>query len=236
VTAPTLPLYDVRALAAALRERGLPGARSMTALRNLRRDRASQRPPLAGPDLPTRLTAALTARAVAEIARRGGETVIENKTSVTRLAIADRDKQARLMLLHADGWRHYSNRFGARFATLSYLYGVDDAGPWAVRVPGTVTTVAAALAWITPAEVTAARVAGRRIARQGDVYAVETTRAHDGGGELPDAHTWDAAARTLTHTPQDGRAHAPLTLPYPVRFVTQRVYGMGRGAGRADGD
>jgi hypothetical protein len=208
----------------------------MTAIRTLRRERAARRPAPVGPDLGARLAARLGARAVAEVDRRGGETTIEGRYGVESLAIVDRDRSAGLLLLHAEGWRHYSSRFGSRRASLSYLYGVDDAGPWAVRVPGTVTTVAGALAWITPADVVAAIAAGRRVERQGDVYAVETTRAYDGRGDLPAAHFWDAQMRTLTHMPGDGRSHAPLMLPYPVRFVRQRVYGMGRGAGRSNGD
>ncbi len=230
----TLPTYDPRALAAALRNGGLPGQRSMTAIRNLRRDRSARTRVDRTPDLADRFTERLTARAVAEITRRGGETTIESQSSTYHLAIVDRDPAQRMTLLAVAGWRRYGQRHS--WAALAYLCGVDDAGPWAVRVPGDTATVGDALAWITPAAVKEARAAGRRVSRQGDVYAIETTRAHDGNGDLPDAHTWDAGTRTLTHRPVDGRQHAPLTLDYPVRFVRQRVLDMGRSGRWTYGD
>jgi len=104
--------------------------------------------------------------AITEIARRGGETEIDHmpygragwKSVQTReLEVVDTDKGEGLLLLHAEGWRYYSRRFGSRPATLSYLVGLDDNGPWAVRVPGTIETVRGALQWITPKEVKEAR-------------------------------------------------------------------------------
>jgi hypothetical protein len=167
----------------------------------------------------------------AEIARRGGETSITGQYRTENLAITHQVDG--LALLHAEGWRQYSKRFGARRAALSYLCGCEDGQLWAVRVPGTLTTVGEARYWVTPAEVRDAQDRGKTVVRQGDIYAVETTRAHDGKGvaELPGRHSWDAAARTLTH-PQ----HPALHLPNPVRFLRQRVYEMGRGGGRAYGD
>ena len=96
-------------------------------------------------------------RFVSEISRRGGETTIDhmpygragwkhvqerelepvNKERVTEPAGSRRT----LYLLHCEGWRYYSRGFGSRKASLSYLCGVDDNGPWAVRVPGTIETV-----------------------------------------------------------------------------------------------
>lgn len=240
MTMTTAP-HDPRDLARYLADRNMPGRRSMTAIRRVRRERADARPVPQQATTPSeRLYRRLTAAAVAEIGRRGGETVIHGEGGRVsgRLAIADRDQKTGMILLTASGWRHYSSRHGAHRATLAYLYGADEAGPWAVRVPGTTATVAAALDWITPAEVKKARAAGRRVARQGDVYAVETAKAHDGrgAGELPEAHEWRLATRYLVHRPEDGRRHRPLRLAYPVRFVRQRVYGMGRNGGRAYGD
>jgi hypothetical protein len=168
------------------------------------------------------------ARYTAEVERRGGETTIDSNTRSVPLAVADR--AGGLVLLRADGWRKYG-RQGHRRASLAYLCGREDGQTWAVRVPGTVTTVRGALYWLEPAAVRDARRAGRRIGRQGDVYAVETTKAHDGKGDLPDRHIWDAESRILTH-PEHGTLH----LPRPVRFYAQNAYGMGRGAGRAYGD
>jgi hypothetical protein len=100
--------------------------------------------------------------AITEIERRGGETTIDHmpygkagwKHVETRpLEIVSSDPRQGLVLLHAEGWRYYSRRFGSRKATLSYVAGTDDNGPWAVRVPGTIETVGEALAWITPEQV-----------------------------------------------------------------------------------
>lgn len=236
MTSNALPTHDPRRLAAELRTRALPGCRSMTAITRIRRERAARRVDSTTPDVTQRLAARLAATAVAEITRRGGETSIPGGRAAVPLTVADRDPRARLVLVRAEGWRYYSRRFGSRYAALAYLYGVDDAGPWVVRVPGTITTVCAAVAWLTPATVGQAQAAGRRVDRQGDVYAVETTAAHDGAGMLPDAHVWDPTTRTLVHRPADGRAHAPLHLPHRVRFVQQTALPMGRGAGRVNGD
>lgn len=236
MTTDALPVYNPALLAKALRERGLPGQRSKTAITRLRRERARRRPveDRYGTDLRTQVRARVLDRYVAEIRRRGGETGIDAENSTTPLAIADRPLWGEgrgMALLHAYGWRWYGQRAKPRLASLSYLCGREDGQVWAVRVPGTIETVAAALPWITPGAVHDARAAGRRVDRQGDVYAIETTRAHDGRGELPEWHTWDPGRRVLCH-PQ----HGEVQLPYPVRFVPQRVYSMGRGAGRGCGD
>lgn len=239
-TALALPVYDPASLAQALKEMQLPGQRSKTAIKKLRSERQRRReaarpawdkdvrrgPVLAS--LARRADARVVDRYAAEIERRGGETTIDSDSRSVPLAIADRT--VGLTLLTASGWRKYG-RQGHRQATLAYLCGREDGQTWAVRVPGTVTTVSGALHWLEPAAVRDARLAGRRVVRQGDVYAVETTRAHDGKGELPDSHIWDADARVLAH-PQ----HGTLSLPCPVRFIAQNAYGMGRGAGRGFGD
>jgi hypothetical protein len=106
----------------------------------------------------------------AEISRRGGETSIEGKygTETLRLTDESRDEHGRLLVVyHCEGWRQYGSRHPARLASLSYLCGTDDNGPFAVRIAGTITTVSAAIAWLTPA---AARKPGT--VRQGNVYAV----------------------------------------------------------------
>ncbi|NEE25417.1 hypothetical protein G3M53_08045 [Streptomyces sp. SID7982] len=240
ITVPTagIPL-DPRALAAFLAEQRLPGRRSMTAIVRLRRERSRNRPVVREPrPIAERLRARIVADAVREIERRGGETVIEGDGTTTGLRVVDRDATTRTVLLRAQGWRYYSRAFGSRHTTLAYVYGTDDAGPWAVRVPGTTETLADALAWMEPAEVTKAKRAGRRVRRQGDIYAIETTAAHDGRGAdaLPEAHEWRPTTRYLVHRPEDGRRHRPLKLNHPVRFVRQRVLEMGRSNGRAYGD
>ncbi|MFF8618962.1 hypothetical protein [Streptomyces sp. NPDC015350] len=173
-----------------------------------------------------------------EIERRGGETEIEGNYGTVYLEMVDRHEG--MVLIHAEGWRTYGHRHPARWASLSYLWGPDDAGagPWAARVPGTVTTVAGALSWLTPAKVKRAEAKGLRVRRQGDVYAIETTKAHDGKGAdwLPESHMWRSTTRYLLHRPKDGRRHRPLRLPWPVRFVPQTAYTMGRTSTRANAD
>ncbi|MFD5615143.1 hypothetical protein [Kitasatospora sp. NPDC127060] len=239
VTVPPAVIRDPRHLADYLNVHEMPGRRSMTAITRLRRERAKLRPlPVVPESVEVRAQRRVLAAAVAEIERRGGETEIVSESTKVRLHIAVRDVSTGMMLLRAEGWRYYSRRFGHRRAELAYVVGRDDAGPWAVRVPGTMTTLRDALAWMEPAEVTKARAAGRRVWRQGDVYAIETTAAHDGRGVdlLPDAHEWRPGTRYLVHRPEDGRRHRPLKLTPPVRFVRQRVLEMGRSGARAFGD
>jgi len=194
-----------------------------------------------------------------EIERRGGETGINHapsqgcaasRTEWRRLHIVDvaESEAAPVYLLRASGWRYYSRRFGSRPAALAYVGGYDDNGPWAARVPGTIKTAAEAIEWITPKEVVKARAAGRRVLRQGDVYAVEIGRRYDGAGTEPgapqlaqpvvagaDSHEWHHRARVLIHTDAD-RPHPPLVVPFPARFVTQRAYQMGRTSRRGSAD
>lgn len=235
-----LPLTLVRdpaALALYLAERRMPGQRSKTAITLLRRERRRRTSPQpALPPLADRARARRWASIMDEISRRGGETEIVGNFGTTYLEIADRHDG--MVLLHAEGWRSYG-RQPARTVRLSYLWGPDDAGsgPWAVRIPGTVTTVTDAVDWLTPAAVKNAQARGLRVRRQGDVYAVETTRAHDGHGSelLPASHEW-RPTRFLVHKPEDGRRHRPLRLPWPVRFVRQSAYEMGRTNTRGDAD
>ena len=170
----------------------------------------------------------LCAHYVEVVAARGGETKIEGAYGAAYLKAADCD--ADLMLLRAEGWRQYSRRYGARRATLAYLAGRDDSGDWAVRVPGTVTTVAGAESWLMPAAVRRAQAQGRTVRRQGDVYAVGCAARYDLAGldTLPPRHNvvggLDAGAgRWLTHP-----EHAPLWLGEPTRLFPQSALAMGR--------
>jgi hypothetical protein len=231
-TIATLPTYNPAQLAEALRDRGLPGRRSKTAIIRLRRERARRREALQvqPPTLKERLHRRLVATYAAEIARRGGETAIDtDRDRQAGLQVVDR--RDTLTLLHRTAWRYYSRTAKPRLASLSYLCGHEHGQPWAVRVPGTITTVTAALVWVTPAAVRDARAADRPVWRQGDVYAVATTKRHDGTGELPERHAWNPASRLLSH-PEHGQLH----LPDPVRFMRQNAYSMGRGAGRGFAD
>lgn len=227
-------------LAREVKKRGLPGRCSAAVIRRKRRQRAALQEGTGRiwPDARMRLHRKLAAEATAEVDRRGGETVIEEERREVPLRVADRDPFRRVTLVTASGWRQYSKTFGARRASLAYLYGVDDSGPWAVRVPGTTETVDEALAWLEPSTVSNARQAGKRVRRQGDVYAVETTTRYDGTGteHLPEHHQFNPATRFLTHHPSDGSKHRPVKLTFPVRFVRQNALEMGRGAGRGPAD
>ncbi|MGW6203680.1 hypothetical protein ACWF9B_08545 [Streptomyces sp. NPDC055089] len=223
------------ALARHLLHHNMPGQRSKTAITQLRRRRAAlNRAPAPLLSVKERAEARFLADAVAEIERRGGETHIEGKNLSTPLLVVDR--AGGVALLGASGWRWYSTGVKPRYVNLAYLFGRDDAGPWAVRVSGSVSSAAEGLAWLTPAVVVKAEAAGRRVRRQGDVYAIETIARRDGRGALPEAHEWRPGTRRMVHRPTDGRRHRPLVLPWPVEFVTQRTIAMGRGNGWAEGD
>ena len=243
MTTLALPVYDPARLAAALKEHSLPGMRSKTAITRLRRERARRKEaPAARRPLAARAGERAIRLYTAEIARRGGETEIEGRHGTAYLEATDSDDRARLTVLHAEGYRDYGLREGCHWTRLSYLCGVDDTGRWAVRIAGTITCVHGALASITPAEVRRAEAVGRRTRRQGDIHAIETTPTHDtptgwvgadlrrdpATGAWVTSHYWNGRTRYLTHRPEDGRRHRPLKIPYPVRFVQQRAYQMGR--------
>lgn len=185
--------------------------------------------------LQRRVDARICARYTAEVERRGGEVAIDTGRGQTPLRLIDRNSRG-YVLLGCDDWRYYSRRAGSHQASLRYLCGTDDAGLWAVRVAGTIQSIDAAREWLQPATVRRAIERGRRVRRQGDVYAVETTRQYDESGDLPQSHVWDPETRTLSHHPGDGDRHTDLVVDHPVRFVPQRSYGMGRGGAQGCGD
>lgn len=181
-----------------------------------------------------RLDRSIVARFVPEIQRRGGETTIHGKYSSTGLSVAARDHAQGLYLLRAEGWREYGRRHPARMARLAYLCGIDDNGPFAVRVTGTCETIAAALSDLTPAEVRKAQASGRRVLRQGDVWVIELdAKSRDNFSALPDAHMWLADGRLLVHASADGRDHRPLHVPFKAKAVPQSTLRMGRSGGAA---
>lgn len=186
------------------------------------------------------LRARRAAEYVAEVRRRGGEVDIEGAYGTEELEMVEcwTHRHDQLALLRCEGWRQYSRAYGARRARLAYLCGLDDNGPFAVRVPGSCESVAEALTYVEPPEVRRAREAGRAVLRQGDVYAVATRRASDGRG-LADLegtrHVWDAETRVLHHG-DPSRPHMDLHVPFPALFVRQRAYQMGRTSRRGFGD
>ena len=206
---------------AELRDRVIRAAREMETARR----QETHGDPAA--DLQRRLAAHILEKATREVAARGGEIDIDG----VELDLLDRDPAAGLVLVGCDGWRQYSRAYGRRYASLRYLCGNDDNGAFAVRVPGSVDTVAAALDAITPSEVRRAREAGRGVLRQGDVYAVElkTSRVSD---EVlwGTHHSYDPERRRLVH--EDSAApHRDVVIPASwrgVKFIFQNGLGMGR--------
>jgi hypothetical protein len=144
----------------------------------------------------------------------------------------DPETKAHVMLLQAEGWAQYSRRTPRTFRKLAILGGVGPEGNWAVRVPGTIETIADAIDWLTPAAVKEAERKGKRVLRQGDVYLVERWQNRYAANEplLPVNHRWDEATRTLNH-PQHGSLH----IPFNFRIYLQRAL-AGDGIGRIDGD
>ncbi|MEU0242312.1 hypothetical protein ABZ234_31930 [Nocardiopsis sp. NPDC006198] len=219
-------------LAQTLAEHDLPGRRSKTAITRLRRARAKARGGVVAPrPAAERVEGYLLGQIRGLIAAAGGETGIEARGYTIGLRILDRDVAGRLTLVGASGWRRYGRT--ENFASLAYLSGVDAAGRWVVRVPSSVRTVAQALAWTEPAEVARVRQEGRRVAQVGGVYAIETTRAHDGKGAghlAQEGFAWRPGTRYLVHRPAFGPRHRPLSLrTWPgVRFVTRKSMPMGR--------
>lgn len=150
---------------------------------------------------------------VREIARRGFDTVIVERYD-REIQLKVEDRKDGLWLLACSGWRHYSNRFGQRYVEIAYLCGIDDNGPWAVRVPGNTVTVDQALDYTIPAEVKKANAAGKKVLRQGDVFVIEMKR--DSDHSLPRGHRFDPQQRVLVH---EG-GHEAIQVPFPCKFVT----------------
>lgn len=177
--------------------------------------------------LALRLKRSLLARYAREISRRGGETEVGD--SYLRLI----GRRGTMCLIGADGWRQYSRAAGDWRASLRYLCGIEDGRAWATRVAGTCDSVADAIRWLEPAEVRRAKTAGRRVIRQGDIYALEMRRdrAAATANDLPDRHEWDTEARIMRHP-----EHVDMQVPWPAKFVSQRTLGMGRGGSWGCGD
>lgn len=166
---------------------------------------------------------------IREIIRRGGDTFVTVSGRRLEVQLIDRDPVARLYL--------FATEREPRRPGLAYLCGRDDNGPWAVRVEPNITTVAAALEYITPPAVRAAQQKGVQVLRQGDVYVVPTEQDQTAksASALPWSHRWDPARRVLTHAPRDRRNHQELAVPFPAVFIPQRALEMARAVrGHAD--
>lgn len=165
-----------------------------------------------------------------EIEKRGGEIEIVGRYGTEEVGLLDsgQSEGRAVHLVGCDGWRQYSRAFGARRAALRYLYGVDDSGRWAVRVPGTVESVREGLDWLEPAKVKRARERGKRVFRQGNVYLVETSAKYSETGECfaLGEHRYFSHARVMLHG-----EHAPLRVPGGhFTAVQQKAVSTVRGA------
>jgi len=137
----------------------------------------------------------------------------------------------KVWLLEAWGIREYTTT--ERWSrSARWLFGRDDQGYWAVRVPRTISTVQEGLEWLKPAAVQKAEREGRWVARQGDVYVVELKTAIINVNDLPESHEYDDKKRAIVH-----EGHHPLVIPPHVRGF--RVYRQGQiapGGGRMYAD
>ena len=230
------------------------GAKTIKQVRELVRSREG-----AKPFVDTRATGLIGLRIRSEqranakwrevIAERGGEAWIDEEHG--REYVARVDRKDGLTLMRCDGWRYYSKRHGSRSASLAYLVGEDDNGPWAARVAGTSTTVDAALSFLIPQRVsirlsweTSMPARGGWVKRQGDVYLIRVMKsAASVSLEMGSptmwgrnhSHRYDPKDRSLTHFPESGRKHKKVRAPksWPaVLVVEQRQLFFGRGSAR----
>jgi len=141
-------------------------------------------------------------------------------SAVTMAALPDEvydyDPGNRVWLVGCRVWDEY-RRGDFHLYESRWLFGKDDSGYWAVRVPRTCYTVQGAMVWLRPAAVDRAEAEGRWVARQGDVYFVELHTSTVNLDELPPSHDYNAETRTFSHD-----RHSPVTVPNDVKGV--RVY------------
>lgn len=150
-----------------------------------------------------------------EIKARGFETEFRtgfagspaSRDSVETIKLAESRRGLRLYEL--EGWKKYSRHtvYHTRFV---YLAGIDRGVYWAIRCPSTVTNIAEALEYTTPAKVKKAKSEGRKVYRQGDVFIIEKKAGKDNLNGLPSSHSWDSVSRNLTHT-----THKSVKIDFP---------------------
>lgn len=126
--------------------------------------------------------------------------------------VYDYDPINRIWLVGSEGYQEYT-RSRSYYRKIKWLFGKDDAGYWAVRVPARFEIAYEALKWLIPDEVKAAQKNGRWVARQGDLYIVESDR--DNLDELPASHEYNPETRVFTHD-----RHAPVEVPAHVKAVS----------------
>ena len=188
----------------------------------------------AAPDLRGRWMLRMQGQMLLEAARRGLPVVVDCARAAdqpVRLESMRRtDEGYWVGLLRGEGWADYGSRMPRKLKSVALLAGRDDAGWWAVRVPGSIDSVEAGLLWLEPAAVRQARAEGKRVLRQGDVWIVERARDGMGKGRLPFGHEWDEATRTLKHG-----AHNVVHVPWPATAIPQNTLAP-NGVGRRSAD
>ncbi len=126
----------------------------------------------------------------------------------------------------------FSGAPSSQYVRLRYLCGTDDSGPWAVRVASTIDTLDDALESLVPVVVKRALAKGKRVLRQGDIYAYEVSERYDTTEpmRIMGSHIWNPTTRILTHDntwtglrgiSSSRPPHAPLHVPFPCRFEHQ---------------
>jgi hypothetical protein len=121
------------------------------------------------PRLQARLNIHLTRLGCDEIERRS----LPTPAGWDEISVSTIDRRPRIWLVRGEGFYKYSRRAGTWHVQGSYLCGIDNGHPWAVRVPGTIDTVYAAEEWLLPAPV---RSSSGPVLRQGDIYFVPSSR------------------------------------------------------------
>jgi len=171
-----------------------------------------------GYDYRRELIARRDARLLAEGAAEANRRRLWTPTcSPNEASLWDYDPQAGIWLMGVEKKYHYSNRFGDWWVRAAWLCGRDEGRTWAVRVPGTMASVAEALDWLTPAEVKRAQAEGRQVIRQGDVYFIQKKRRPDNLRALRGTrHSFDPETRVVTHP-----EHRPVHLPWPAKAIRQ---------------
>ena len=87
--------------------------------------------------------------------------------------VTDRTLNPHLWVVHCK-WKTRGNSWDKpRRTHASFVCGRSDGQDWAIRVPGTITTVEKALEWIKPNEVRKLEAAGETVPRQGDIYFIK---------------------------------------------------------------
>lgn len=128
--------------------------------------------------------------------------------------VYDCDTNSLTWLVGDSKWQNYSASHGSHLREIKWLFGIDESGPWAVRVPASCKTVREAIDWLKPAAVKEAEKEGRWVARQGDIYLVELKTNKVNIDDLPESHRYDGETRTFYH---DG--HNPVVVPENVKGV-----------------